>query len=79
MLLEAGAEPFAIGRVPWLEAETREPQATPPNITGFVLWGSQFTEAEKAMIMARLKIEIPKLGYGPTAPDNVVRLPRHGT
>jgi hypothetical protein len=78
MLLEAGAEPFAIGRVPWLDAETGKPQPTPPNITGFVLWGSQFTEAEKAMIMARLKTEIAKLGCG-TTPDNVVPLRRHGT
>jgi hypothetical protein len=62
-----------------IDAETREPQPTPPNITGFVLWGSQFTEAEKAIIMARLKTEIPKLGYGTTAPDNVVPLRRHGT
>jgi hypothetical protein len=79
MLLGTGAEPFAIGRVPWLEAETGEPQPTPPNITGVVLWGCQFTEAEKAIIMARLKTEIPKLGYGTTAPDNVVPLRRHGT
>lgn len=79
MLLGTGAEPFAIGRVPWLDAETGEPQPTPPNITGFVLWGSQFTEAEKAIIMARLKTEIPKLGYGTTAPDNIVPLRRHGT
>jgi hypothetical protein len=65
MLLGAGAEPFAIGRVPWLDAETEEPQPTPPNITGFILWGSQFSEAEKARIRTRLKTDIPKLGYGP--------------
>jgi hypothetical protein len=79
MLLGAGAEPFAIGPVPWIEADTGEPIANRPNITGFVLWGSQFTEAEKAIIMARLKTEIPKLGYRTTAPDNVVPLRRHGT
>jgi hypothetical protein len=55
------------------------PILSPPNITGFVLWGTQFTEAEKAMIMARLKTEIAKLGHGTTAPKNVVPLRRHGT
>jgi hypothetical protein len=79
MLLEADAEAFAIGRVPWQEAETREPQPSPPHISGFVLWGSQFTEGEKATIMARLKTEIAKLGYGTTAPDNLIPLRRHGT
>lgn len=78
MLLEAGAEPFAVGRVPWLDAETGEPHRSRPNITGFVLWGSQFTLGEQAVIMARLKTEIARLGYG-TTPDNVVPLRRHGT
>jgi hypothetical protein len=65
MLLAAGAEPFPLGHVPWLDAETREPQPTPPNITGFILWGSQFSEAEKGRIRSRLATDIPKLGYGP--------------
>ena len=63
MLLEAGAEPFAIGRVPWEDAETSEPRPSPPYITGFVLWGRQYTAPDRVAIMAQLKREIAKLNY----------------
>jgi len=39
LLLEAGAELRSLGRVRWLEAETREPQGNPSPICCFVLRG----------------------------------------
>ena len=58
MLLEAGAEPIALGHVPWLDAETGEPHPSPPNITGFVLWGDCYSVADRAAIIRELKIEV---------------------
>ena len=37
MLIEAGAELRPLGRVAWLEAETKEPWKTPCHVTAFVL------------------------------------------
>lgn len=37
LLLEAGAELRSMGRVRWLEADTREPCKSPSPITGFIL------------------------------------------
>ena len=39
LLLEAGAELRSLGRVRWLEAETKEPQSNPSPICCFVLRG----------------------------------------
>jgi DNA N-6-adenine-methyltransferase (Dam) len=61
MLLEAGAEPIALGHVPWLNAQTGEPHPSPPSITGFALWGDRYSAADRAAIMRELKIELAKL------------------
>jgi hypothetical protein len=61
MLLEAGAEPIALGPVPWLDAETGEPHRSPPNITGFILWGDSYSAADRAATMCELKIGLAKL------------------
>lgn len=37
LLLEAGAELRSLGRVKWLEVDTKEPMKSPSNITGFYL------------------------------------------
>jgi hypothetical protein len=63
MLLQAGAEPIALGRVPWQDAQIGETHPSPPNITGFALWGDQYTAADRVAIMRRLKVEIAKLNY----------------
>lgn len=39
LLLEAGAELRSLGRVKWLEVETKEPMKSPSPITGFYLRG----------------------------------------
>ena len=39
LLLEAGAVLRSLGRVKWLEAETKEPMKSPSPITGFYLKG----------------------------------------
>lgn len=39
LLLEAGAELRSLGRVKWLEVETKEPMKGPSSITGFFLKG----------------------------------------
>src|SRR3972149_5187939 len=39
LLLEAGAELRSLGRVKWLEVETKEPMKSPSPITGFYLKG----------------------------------------
>lgn len=39
LLLEAGAELRSLGRVKWLEVETKEPMKSPSPITGFFLRG----------------------------------------
>ena len=39
LLLEAGAELRSLGRVKWLEVETKEPMKGPSSITGFYLKG----------------------------------------
>ena len=39
LLLEAGAIPRSLGRIKWLEVETKEPQKGPSPITGFYLPG----------------------------------------
>jgi len=49
--------------VPWEDAETGEPRPSPPYITGFVLWGRQYTAPDRVAIMAQLKREIAKLNY----------------
>ena len=38
-MLEAGAELRSLGRVRWLEVDTKEPMRTPSPITGFYLKG----------------------------------------
>lgn len=43
LLLEAGAELRSLGRVKWLEVETKEPMKSPSPITGFYLPGKQKT------------------------------------
>jgi hypothetical protein len=63
MLLKAGAEPIALGRVPWQDAQTGETHPSRPNITGFVLWGDQYTAVDRVVIMGQLKAEIAKLNY----------------
>ena len=40
LLLEAGAELRSLGRVKWLEVETKEPMKGPSSITGFYLKGN---------------------------------------
>ena len=39
LLLEAGAIPRSLGRVKWLEVETKEPMKSPPCTVGFFLKG----------------------------------------
>ena len=39
LLLEAGAELRSLGRVKWLEVDTKEPMKAPSPITGFFLQG----------------------------------------
>jgi len=39
LLLEAGAIPRSLGRVKWLEVQTKEPMPSPPCSTGFYLKG----------------------------------------
>jgi len=39
LLLEAGAELRSLGRVKWLEVDTKEPMKSPSPITGFYLKG----------------------------------------
>lgn len=39
LLLEAGAELRSLGRIKWLEVETKEPMKSPSPITGFYLRG----------------------------------------
>lgn len=39
LLIEAGAELRSLGRVRWLEVDTRKPMPSPSNITGFYLRG----------------------------------------
>ena len=39
LLLESGAELTSLGRVKWLEVETKEPMKGPSSITGFYLKG----------------------------------------
>jgi hypothetical protein len=46
LLLEAGAELRSLGRVRWLDVDTKEPMKSPSNITGFYLKG-QVTERGK--------------------------------
>ena len=41
LLLEAGAQLRSLGRVKWLEVETKEPMPGPSPITGFYLPGKQ--------------------------------------
>lgn len=42
LLLEAGAELRSLGRVKWLEVETKEPMKSPSPITGFFLRGKAY-------------------------------------
>ena len=39
LLLEAGAELRSLGRIKWLEVDTKEPMKSPSPITGFYLKG----------------------------------------
>ena len=39
LLLEAGAIPRSLGRVKWLDCETKEPMKSPNTVTGFFLPG----------------------------------------
>ncbi len=41
ILIEAGAEIRSMGRVPWLEVDTKEPWKSPVAISAFVLRGSK--------------------------------------
>ncbi len=41
LLLEAGAELRSLGRVKWLEVDTKEPMKNPSSITGFYLKGKK--------------------------------------
>lgn len=41
LLLEAGAIPRSLGRVKWLEVNTKEPMPAPPCTVGFYLKGVQ--------------------------------------
>jgi hypothetical protein len=60
-VLEAGAEPIALGLVPWLNPQTGAPHPSPPNITEFVLFGDSYSAADRTSIRARLTIDLGKL------------------
>lgn len=47
LLIEAGAELRSLGRVRWLEVETKEPMPGPSPITCFILRGTDLPNQEK--------------------------------